>query len=75
MTTLLSRAFKKASGLPENLQNELAQELLEELEWERKWESSLKNSPEKIDKLALNGAQCRKAQIPSKIPSVPSSSA
>jgi hypothetical protein len=52
MTTLLSKAFKKASGLPESLQDELARKLLEELEWERKWETSIKNSSDKIDRLA-----------------------
>ena len=52
MTTLLSKAFKKASGLPDSLQDQLARQLLEELEWERKWEPSIKNSSDKIDKLA-----------------------
>jgi hypothetical protein len=52
MTTLLSKAFKTASGLPDSLQDELARELLEELEWEQKWGSSLKNSSDNIDMLA-----------------------
>jgi hypothetical protein len=52
MTTLLSKAFKKASGLPDSLQDQLARELLEDLDWEGKWETSLKNSSDKIDKLA-----------------------
>ncbi len=52
MTTLLSKAFKKASGLPDSLQDQLARQLLEELAWEQKWETSLKSSSDKIDKLA-----------------------
>ena len=41
MTTLLSRAFKKASALPSDLQNELARELLDEIKWEGKRDESL----------------------------------
>lgn len=48
MTILLSKAFKKASSLPDSLQDQLARQLLEELEWE----PSIKNSSDKIDKLA-----------------------
>lgn len=46
MTTLLSKAFKKASTLPENLQDELAQEVIEEIEWEKKRDSTLKETQE-----------------------------
>jgi hypothetical protein len=57
MTTLLSKAFKKASVLPDSLQDELARELLVEMEWEKKWVASLKNSSEKIDSLARQALQ------------------
>ena len=52
MTALLSKAFEKASGLPESLQDELARELIEEIEWEQKWDSTLKSTGSQIDMLA-----------------------
>ncbi|MDP8247753.1 MAG: hypothetical protein P9M00_06415 [Candidatus Tritonobacter lacicola] len=52
MTKLLSKAFQKASLLPEDLQNQLAQELLEEIEWEKAWDESLTKSQDKLISLA-----------------------
>ena len=52
MTALLSKAFEKASDLPEKLQDELAREVMEEIEWEKKWNSSLAKTSDKIDELA-----------------------
>ena len=53
MTTLLARAFEKASDLPETLQDDLAIELMQELEWEQKWNTTLESSSAIIDDLAL----------------------
>jgi hypothetical protein len=52
MTTLLSRAFKKAEVLPESLQDELARELLDEINGEQKWEIALQASSSKVDTMA-----------------------
>ena len=37
MTQLLEQAFKKASSLPEDLQNSIAQVLINEMEWDKQW--------------------------------------
>ena len=52
MTTILSRAFKKASKLPENLQELLAQQLIDDIESELKWEQAFAESQDKLGKLA-----------------------
>ena len=52
MTKLLTQAFEKASGLPDDLQDQLAQELLEEIEWEARWDNTLDGSQEKLESLA-----------------------
>jgi len=52
MTTLLAKAFKTASALPNTLHDELAREVLREIEWERKWEASLKAPSHKLGLLA-----------------------
>jgi len=52
MTKLLSDAFKQASKLPENLQDELAQTLLDELAWEARWDQALADSSDKLDQMA-----------------------
>ncbi len=41
MTHRLAEAFKKASALPDALQNELADQLIEDLENESKWQQCL----------------------------------
>ena len=61
MTTLLSKAFEKASVLPETLQDEIARELLEEIEGERQWDKTLSKSAEKIDLLAQQALKEYKA--------------
>lgn len=52
MTALLSTAFKKASVLPESLQDELARALIEEIEGEQIWESTLRSSSANVDEMA-----------------------
>ena len=43
MTTLLEKAVKKISGLPETEQDEIAKIILEEIEDEHKWYNKFKN--------------------------------
>jgi hypothetical protein len=52
MTTLLEKAFEKASQLPDVEQNALAKQLLEELEAEKKWEEAFAESEDILDTLA-----------------------
>jgi hypothetical protein len=52
MTSLLSKAFEKASVLPESLQDELARQMITEIEWEQQWESTLKKTASHVDHLA-----------------------
>jgi hypothetical protein len=52
MTKLLTKAFEKASKLPDIQQNALAKWVLEELESERKWESMFAGSEDVLDRLA-----------------------
>ncbi len=52
MTTLLKKAFQRASKLTEKEQNELAKWLISELESEKKWESLYSKSENVLDKLA-----------------------
>ncbi|MBF0468246.1 MAG: hypothetical protein HQK61_05095 [Desulfamplus sp.] len=53
MTELLEKVFKKASILPEYMQDMLAKEFLQEMEWEEKWDSTLQNTQTALDKLTL----------------------
>jgi hypothetical protein len=48
MTDLLSKAFKKASELPDESQDSIAKRLLEEIEDELKWSSSFEESKDKL---------------------------
>jgi hypothetical protein len=57
MTKLLNHAFEKASGLPEDLQDQLAREFLEELEWESRWDETLASSQEALERLAEQAEQ------------------
>lgn len=52
MTSLLSKAFKKASQLPKSVQDEIALELLEDIESELKWDKAFAESHDKLEKLA-----------------------
>jgi hypothetical protein len=52
MTTLLEKAFKKASILPNDIQDEIAEQLLEDIESEEKWQTAFINSQDKLEKLA-----------------------
>jgi hypothetical protein len=52
MTKLLTKAFEKASKLPDIQQNALAKWVLEELESDRKWESMFAGSEGALDRLA-----------------------
>ncbi len=52
MTSLLTKAFERASVLPESLQDEIARDVIQEIEWEQQWDVSLKKSTEVIDNLA-----------------------
>ncbi len=57
MTSLLKKAFDKASQLPQNLQDQIAQGLLEEIEWELKWDETLAGSEDLLEKLANKALQ------------------
>jgi hypothetical protein len=57
MTKLLAQAFEKASGLPDDVQDQLAKEMLEEIEWESRWDRTLANSQEKLERLAERAAR------------------
>ena len=52
MSDILTKAFKKASKLPKNLQEEIAKQLLEDIEGELKWDETLFKSHDKLEKLA-----------------------
>ncbi len=52
MATLLERAFKEASRLPEIEQNAFAKWVIEELNSDRKWGSVLSESESALDWLA-----------------------
>lgn len=52
MTELLEKAYKKASSLPEHLQDIAAERLLQEIEWEEKWDKTLEENPETLKRLA-----------------------
>lgn len=52
MTTLLTKAFERASALPQDLQNELARELLDEIEWEQRWDKTFSESQGVLDHMA-----------------------
>ena len=57
MTALLQEVFKKASVLPEAVQDMLARELLAEIEWEIQWDSTFENSQSALEKLTLKAMQ------------------
>jgi ubiquinone biosynthesis protein Coq4 len=57
VTTLLIKAFEKASTLPESIQDALAVELLEEIEWEREWDKTINSPKEELNKLAKKALQ------------------
>jgi hypothetical protein len=57
MTSLLQKAFDKASQLPADTQDELAKQLLEDLESEQKWATAFDSSKGKLDKLAKEALQ------------------
>lgn len=52
MTTLLEKAFEKASQLPDVEQNALAKQLLEDLETEKQWDKKFAESEDILDILA-----------------------
>jgi methylase of polypeptide subunit release factors len=60
MTKLLKQAFKKASELPGNLQDELARELLQDMQAEKKWDQTLVESQDVLDSLAKNALKQHK---------------
>jgi hypothetical protein len=53
MTTLLERAFNKASTLNATLQDELAEQWLTEIEWEVHWEATLAQSQDMLNQMAM----------------------
>jgi len=57
MTSLLRKAFDRASQLPQNLQDQIAQGLLEEIEGELKWDETLAGSEDFLEKLANKALQ------------------
>jgi hypothetical protein len=52
MTELLEKAFRLASKLPQDLQDQLAAELLQELADEQRWEETLSASAPELERLA-----------------------
>lgn len=52
MTSLLQKAFEKASALNSDAQNLLAKQLLDDIESETRWDKTLQLSPDKLAKLA-----------------------
>jgi hypothetical protein len=52
MTSLLKKAFDRASGLPEDEQDALASILLEEMESERRWDEAFQRSRDQLASLA-----------------------
>jgi len=59
MTTSLKKAFDKASGLPEAVQEQLAEQMLEDIEGELKWDQTLADSQGLLEDLA---SKARRAQ-------------
>lgn len=53
MTALLEQAFKKASSLPDELQDTMAQNILRELKWESQWDETLESSQDMLDDMAI----------------------
>jgi len=60
MTKLLKQAFKKASQLPGNLQDELARELMQDMQAEQKWDETLVKSQDVLDSLAKDALEQHK---------------
>jgi hypothetical protein len=52
MTRLLTKAFKEASRLSEEAQDEIAVRLLEEIEGEERWDETLARTPDVLERLA-----------------------
>jgi len=52
MTELLEKAFRLASKLPQDLQDQLAAELLQELADEQRWDETLSASAPELERLA-----------------------
>ena len=52
MTELLEKAFRLASRLPQDLQDQLAAELLQELADEQRWDETLSASAPELERLA-----------------------
>ena len=52
MTSLLKQAFKKASKLPDAVQDELAIELLRDIEDELRWDETFEKTRDELGKLA-----------------------
>ncbi len=51
MTALLTEAFKKASKLPEDIQDILAKEIIDEIEDEIRWDKSFGKSSPMLDSM------------------------
>lgn len=60
MTTLLEKAFSKASKLPEIEQNALAKWLLDELHSEARWQRAFAESEDILEKLADEALEDKK---------------
>ncbi len=52
MTTILSKAFKKASDLPDEIQEQLALMLIEYIDFEIKWDKAFQDSQSQLAKMA-----------------------
>ena len=60
MTALLEEAFRKASALPPDMQEQVARQLLEDIEGESKWNESLAKSAKVIDRLAAKALEAHR---------------
>lgn len=59
MTQALEDAFKQASALPADAQDQLAAQLLADIEGESKWDKTLAASQPTLEKLAAKARQAK----------------
>ena len=57
MTSMLEKAFREASKLPDIEQNTLARWVLDEIESEKKWDRKFAESEDTLAKLALEALE------------------
>lgn len=62
MTKLLQKAFKRASALPEEEQDQFARFLMAQIEDETEWDTSFASSQDELAKMADEASKARKAR-------------